>query len=87
MQEPFGSPEPAHLITLARLRLGLPSAHGKGAYLADLPLEPTLVRSLDGEELRGALGAAAGLPAAEVAEWDAGLAERLGPALGELVAW
>ncbi|WP_416975336.1 hypothetical protein [Streptomyces sp. 4F14] len=76
----------AHLITLACLRLGVPSAHAKGAHLVDLPLEPTLVRSLDAEELRRALGAAVGLLVAEVGHWDSGLAQRLGPALEELVA-
>lgn len=76
----------AHLITLACLRQGVASAHAKGAHLVDLALEPTLVRSLDAEELLRALGAAAGVLATEVGHWDAGLAGRLGPGLRELAA-
>ncbi|MHC5906667.1 hypothetical protein ACVNF4_22600 [Streptomyces sp. S6] len=71
----------AHLITLTCLREGVPSAHAKGAHLVELPLEETLVRSLDDGEVRRALAAAVALLAEEVGRWDVGLGGRLRAAL------
>ncbi|GIJ43795.1 hypothetical protein Val02_06810 [Virgisporangium aliadipatigenens] len=74
-------------LALACLRLGLPSAYAKGAHL--LPAEvtdalgPTLVRSLDDDELRRALRAAAQVLLDEIARTDAPLAQRLRPVLTE----
>ncbi|AXK32164.1 hypothetical protein DVA86_05350 [Streptomyces armeniacus] len=77
-----------HVVTLACLRLGLPAAHAKGAHL--LPdelaaeLETTLVRSLDGPDLRRALTAAVTVAAGELRRSDPALAARLSPLLAEL---
>ncbi|WP_062215067.1 hypothetical protein [Streptomyces sp. NBRC 109706] len=77
-----------HLITLACLRLGHPTAYAKGAHLLsdDLtrPLEATLVRSLTARELRRALKATVSLFSAEIELWDTALAHRLQPALLQL---
>ncbi|MYW69586.1 hypothetical protein GTY65_36800 [Streptomyces sp. SID8379] len=74
-----------HLITLACLRLGLPTAYTKGAHLLPDaitgPLEATLVRSLTEDELRRALAVARGLFLAELERGDPGPAARLRPAL------
>lgn len=73
---------------LACLRLGLPTRYARGAdrLTAELtaPLEPTLVRSLDGAELRRALGAAVSALADELDRADAALGARLRPLLVEL---
>jgi hypothetical protein len=75
-------------ITLACVRLGLPSGYAKGAHL--LPdeftgtLEATLVRAVTEPELRRALGATVAVAAAELDRLDAGLAARLGPMLSSL---
>jgi transposase len=78
-----------HVLSLACLRLGYPTAYAKGADLLpaglSVPLESTLVRSLDGEELRRALAAAAAALTAELERSDPALAGRLGPMLTELV--
>jgi hypothetical protein len=77
-----------HAITLACLRLDLPTAYAKGAHLlpGDLttPLESTLVRSLDKLELRRALAAAIAVVTEELARTDPALASRLRPMLAEL---
>lgn len=74
-------------ITLACMRLGLPSAYGRGAdRLPDdvkASLEPAVVRSLETTELRHALRAAASALLAEVQHVDAQLAERLASPLRE----
>jgi len=77
-------------MALACLRLGFPTAYAKGAHLlpADVtdPLVPTLVRSLDADELRRALVASAEAFAREVRQHDAVLAERLRPLFGALLS-
>ena len=78
-----------HILALACLRLGYPTAYAKGADLLPVelaaPLESTLVRSLDAAELRRALAAAAAALTAELERSDSALAGRLGPMLSELV--
>jgi hypothetical protein len=77
-------------ITLACVRLGLPSGYAKGAHL--LPdeftgeLEATLVRAIAEPELRRALGATIAVAAAELERHDAALSARLGPMLSSLTA-
>ncbi|WP_306213854.1 hypothetical protein [Actinoplanes sp. RD1] len=77
-----------HVITLACVRLGLPSAYAKGAHL--LPpelhesLAATLVRDLTEPELRRALDATLALVTAELTHADPDAARRLGPMLAEL---
>jgi len=75
-----------HLLTLACLRLGLPSAYAKGADRLPPevtgPLEETLVRSLDRADLQRALGA---VTAALVRELPSSRGE-LAAALRELAA-
>jgi hypothetical protein len=79
-----------HVITLACLRLGLPTAYAKGAHL--LPAEvtdrlaQTLLGSLDEAALRQALGAVSSALLGELECADAGLADRLRPAFDEVVA-
>ncbi|MBM3783102.1 MAG: nucleotidyltransferase domain-containing protein [Acidobacteria bacterium] len=74
-----------NVISLACLRLGLPSAYGKGAH--GLPVDITdglrgaLVTRLDAEELARAYGVAVAAYLREVALVDAGLAARLEPVL------
>ncbi|MEV0613303.1 aminoglycoside 6-adenylyltransferase [Nonomuraea sp. NPDC050404] len=79
-----------HIVTLACLRLGLPTAHAKGAHLLPeeltTPLEPTLVRSLDGTELRRALGATVTVLLDELERTDPGLAARLAPMFTQLTS-
>jgi len=76
------------VITLACLRSGLRTAYAKGAHElppeAAGPLEEALVRSLEPDELRRALGVATDRFLAELAEADPALAERLAGPLGEL---
>jgi predicted nucleotidyltransferase len=77
-----------HLITLACLRMGHPTAYAKGAHLLPneltAPLEETLVRSLTDHELRRALKATVDLLTAEIELWNTALADRLRPALTQL---
>ena len=77
-----------HVLTLACLRLDLPTHYARGADLlpAELtkPLEATLVRSLDEGELRRALAAAAVAYADELERTDSALAARLRPLLQEV---
>lgn len=74
-----------HVIALACLRFGLPTAYAKGAHLlpADVSasLGPTLVRSLDPVELRRARTAVADAFARELRHHDADLTDRLMPLL------
>ncbi|WOX11745.1 hypothetical protein [Streptomyces sp. N50] len=76
------------VITLACLRLGLPTAYSKGAHLlpdeVTTPLESTLIRSLTEPELRRALTATITATAAELDRSDPELATRLHPMLTEL---
>ena len=76
------------LITLACLRLDLPTAYSKGAHLlpdeVTAPLESTLVRSLTDPELRRALTATITATAAELNLSDPQLVARLRPMLTEL---
>ena len=76
------------LITLACLRLDLPTAYSKGAHLlpdeVTAPLESTLVRSLTDPELRRALTATITATTMELDRSDPQLAARLGPMLTEL---
>ncbi|MEV8545796.1 hypothetical protein [Streptomyces sp. NPDC051572] len=76
------------LITLACLRLDLPTAYSKGAHLlpdeVTTPLESTLIRSLTEPELRRALTATITATAAELDRSDPRLAARLTPMLTEL---
>ena len=73
------------VLALACLRLGHPARYAKGADLLPPeltgPLEQTLVRSLEGAELRRALAAATAALAAELERADAALAARLRPVL------
>ncbi|MEV6495006.1 hypothetical protein AB0M20_41255 [Actinoplanes sp. NPDC051633] len=77
-----------HIITLACLRLGLPSAYAKGAHL--LPevltaeLEPTLVRALTERELQRALAATLEVLKAELHRSDPATASRLTPMFADL---
>jgi hypothetical protein len=77
-----------HAITLACLRLDLPTAYAKGAHLLPgeltAPLETTLVRSLTEPELSRALTAAFTVTTAELAHYDPALVSRLRPMLAEL---
>lgn len=76
------------LITLACLRLDLPTAYSKGAHLlpdeVTTPLESTLIRSLTEPELRRALTATITATATELDHSDPELAARMGPMLTEL---
>jgi hypothetical protein len=76
------------VITLACLRLGQRTAYAKGAHTlppeVTAPLEGALVRSLDPDELRRALGVATERFLAELAEAEPELAERLAGPLGDL---
>jgi hypothetical protein len=76
------------LITLACLRLDLPTAYSKGAHLlpdeVTAPLEPTLIRSLTEPELRRALTATITATTTELDRSDPQLAARLSPMLTEL---
>jgi hypothetical protein len=77
-----------HIITLACIRLGLPSAHAKGAHLlpeeVTASLGPTLVRELTDPELRRGLTAVIEAATAELQRSDADLAAKLSPLLAEL---
>ncbi|WP_369258463.1 hypothetical protein [Streptomyces sp. R35] len=77
-----------HLLTLACLRLGLPSAYAKGADRLPPevtgPLTETLVRSLDRPELRRALATVTRALLSELRMTDADTAARLEDALREL---
>ncbi|WP_405991548.1 hypothetical protein [Streptomyces sp. NBC_00986] len=77
-----------HVITLACLRLGLPTADTKGAHLLPeeftAPLESTPVRSLTEPELRRALTATITVATAELDHSDRELATRLRPMFTEL---
>lgn len=77
-----------HILTLACLRLKLPTAHAKGAHLlpGDLTarLAATLVRDLAPAELRRALRATLDAATAEIAHADPATAARLAPLLAEL---
>ncbi|MFJ9371830.1 hypothetical protein [Streptomyces sp. NPDC101455] len=76
------------VITLACLRLDLPTAYSKGAHLlpdeVTTPLESTLIRSLTEPELRRALTATITVTATELDRSDPELAARIGPMLTEL---
>jgi predicted nucleotidyltransferase len=78
------------VLALAALRLGHPTAYGKGAHLlpaeVTAPLEDALVRSLDEAELWRALKAATTALQAELARADPGLAARLRRMLTDLAA-
>jgi hypothetical protein len=75
-------------ITLACVRLELPTAYAKGAHLLPVeltaPLETTLVRSLTETELGRALTAAIKVATDELTKSDPPLATRLRPMLAEL---
>ncbi|WP_328680213.1 hypothetical protein [Streptomyces sp. NBC_00343] len=77
-----------HVITLACLRLGLPTADTKGAHLLPeeitAPLESTLVRSLTEPELRRALTATITVATTELDHSDPEVAARLRPMFTEL---
>jgi hypothetical protein len=77
-----------HVLALACLRLGHTTRYAKGADLLPseltAPLEVTLVRSLDEDELRRALAAAAVALASELERTDPALAARLQPTLEAL---
>jgi hypothetical protein len=74
-----------HIIALAGLRMGHPTAYAKGAHL--LPAEVTasltgtLVRGLDEGELVRALNAATSALLTEISMVDPGLSSRLAPIL------
>jgi len=74
-----------HVLELACLRLGLPTAFGRGFDgLPDdvkLPLEHALVRSLDARELGRALDVATSALVEELGAHDAELADRLAATL------
>jgi hypothetical protein len=76
-----------YTLTLASLRLGEEASYARGAdRLPDAvtgPLEEALVRSLDGAELRRALGVATACFTGEVEAVDAELCARLRPVLEE----
>jgi predicted nucleotidyltransferase len=78
------------VLALACLRLGHASSHAKAAHLLPeelvTPLESTLVRSLDVEELARALDAAVKVFAEELNLADPAVAARLRPWLEELVS-
>jgi predicted nucleotidyltransferase len=77
-----------HVLALACLRFGYITRYAKGADLLPPevtgPLEDTLVRSLDENELRRALQAAAAVLVAELERADVALADRLRHTLLEL---
>lgn len=77
-----------HVLALACLRLGHTTRYAKGADLLTpeltAPLEESLVHSLDEEELRRALDAAAAALVAELERTDSALAARLRPTLEAL---
>ncbi|AWS44599.1 hypothetical protein DKM19_27910 [Streptosporangium sp. 'caverna'] len=79
-----------HILTLACLRLGHPSAYAKGAdrLPPDVtgPVQEALVRSLDAGELSRALGAATRALLRELRENDPGVAETLEKPLLNLAA-
>ncbi len=74
-----------NVLALACLRLGHTTKYAKGADLLSpeltAPLEETLVRSLDEDELRRALAAAAVALVAELERTDSALAARLRPTI------
>ena len=78
-----------HVLALACLRRGLPTAHGRG--IDDLPQEvvarlaPTLIHSLEVPELRRALAALVDALLREAGETDPGVGRRLATPLGELI--
>jgi predicted nucleotidyltransferase len=75
------------VLSMACIRLGLPHAYGRGFDRVPdevtAPLEQALVRSLEPDELRRALGAVTLAVLREVRELDAELAERLSGPLEE----
>jgi hypothetical protein len=77
-----------HVLALACLRLGHTTRYAKGTDLLPpeltAPLEETLVRSLDEDELRRALAAAAVELVAELERTDSALAARLRPTIEAL---
>jgi hypothetical protein len=77
-----------HVLALACLRLGHTTRYAKGADLLPpeltAPLEATLVRSLNEDELRRAFAAAAVALASELERTDPALAARLQPTLEAL---
>jgi hypothetical protein len=77
-----------NILALACLRLGYPIRYAKGADLLPheltQPLEATLVRSLDDDELRRAFGAATTAFATELEASTPTLAATIGPMLTEL---
>lgn len=77
-----------HVLALACLRLGHTTRFAKGNDLLPseltAPLEATLVRSLDNDELHRALAAAADALVAELERTDSALATRLRPTLEAL---
>jgi hypothetical protein len=77
-----------HVLALACLRLGHTTRYAKGTDLLPpeltAPLEETLVRSLDEDELRRALAAAAFALVAELERTDSALAARLRPTIEAL---
>lgn len=77
-----------HVLALACLRLGLPSAYAKGAdalpRAITAPLEGTLVPNLEPQQLSRALGAAVTAFLQEVDAADPKLAARLRPTLQSL---
>ncbi|RII13837.1 hypothetical protein DSC45_23055 [Streptomyces sp. YIM 130001] len=78
-----------HVITLACLRLGHPTAHAKGAHLLPdeltAPLDSTLVRALTEPELHRALNASITVATDELGRTDPALAARLRPLFAELL--
>jgi hypothetical protein len=77
-----------HVLALACLRLGHTTRYAKGTDLLPpeltAPLEETLVHSLDENELRRALAAAAVALVAELERTDSALAARLRPTIEAL---
>ncbi|MGL6235300.1 MAG: hypothetical protein ACRC20_08135 [Segniliparus sp.] len=74
-----------HVLSLACLRLGLPSAYGKGAHLLPEAIAAQLRSAIPGglsaSEIARALSAAVGALAQELREKDPELADRLVPDL------
>ncbi|MFI5695918.1 nucleotidyltransferase domain-containing protein [Kribbella sp. NPDC051586] len=79
-----------HVLMLMCLRHGVPHSQGRGLHLlpaaTTATVEPTLVRSLDADELRRAFRASVDVLLDEVAQVDADLAVRLTRTLRELTA-
>ena len=77
------------VLALACLRHGLPARDGRGfdRLPAEVtrPLEETLIRKFDSDELQRAFAALAGSFAAEIVRADAALGQRIRPVLAELV--